>query len=183
MKKALALILSLCFLCPALASCTEGPFPPEKSPTETLGSALLGGDSTSFGKSLEELAAYDGYFEEALSELEILCEEGTKNAYRLEGNTLTFTALSEDSVYSVSGRLRGNLVIDVGEAHRLDLEFKNFSLVSPTQCPVVILSGDRVSLTAKKDTKNYIYDLRAAEEEGETLSGAVHSEVDLEICA
>ena len=49
--------------------------------------------------------------------------------------------------------------------------------------PILILSGEEVSVKAKKDTKNYIYDMRPAVDEGDetAYSGAIHSEVDLEI--
>ena len=44
-------------------------------------------------------------------------------------------------------------------------------------------SGDEVSIKAKKDTKNYIYDMRDRIDSASTTlySGAIHSEVDLEI--
>ncbi len=151
---------------------------------ETQGEAAdLGDDSKSFGSSLDELGAYDGYFEGESTDIVVTCISGTQGAYKLEGTTLTFTKISEDSVYSISGKLKGNIVVDIGEGHKLDLELHGLSLVCNTTNPITAISGDEVAIKAKKDTKNYIYDMRAAiDETDETLySGAIHSDVDLEI--
>ena len=94
---------------------------------ETQGDATdLGDDGQSFGASLDELGAYDGYFEGESTDITVTCVSGTQNAYKLEGTTLTFTALSEDSVYSISGKLRGNMIIDVGEGYNLTLKCRAF---------------------------------------------------------
>lgn len=144
----------------------------------------LGDDSKTFGDSLDDLKAYAGYFEEDSVDIVVECVSGTNGCYTLSGNTLTFTSISEDSVYSISGKLKGNIVIDVGDDYKFDLELQGLSLVSDTANPIMILSGDEVSITAKSKYENYIYDMRAAvDETDETVfSGAIHSTVDLEIC-
>ena len=53
-----------------------------------------------------------------------------------EGGTLTFTAVNEDSVYSVSGKLKGNIVIDIGDDYKFDIEASGLSLVSDTASPI-----------------------------------------------
>ncbi len=145
--------------------------------------ADLGDDNKTFGEDIEETGAYDGYFEGESTDIVVTCISGTQGAYKLEGTTLTFTTISEDSVYSISGNLKGNIVVDVGEGHKLDLELHGLSLVCNTTNPIAVISGDEVVIKAKKDTKNYIYDMRSAiDETDETLySGAIHSDVDLEI--
>ncbi|MBQ9121064.1 MAG: hypothetical protein IJY12_01720, partial [Clostridia bacterium] len=62
----------------------------------------LGDDNTSFGEALENTGMYDGYFESAESDLTVTWISGTTASYTLEGNTLTFTSIEEDTVYSVS---------------------------------------------------------------------------------
>ncbi len=145
--------------------------------------ADLGDNNTAFGESLEQLGAYQGYFEGVSTDFSVEWVSGTKNAWVLEGTTLTFTDINEETAYSLTGTFRGNIVIDVGDDYKFDLELKDFSLVSEEANPILIKSGEEVSVKAKKDTKNYIYDMRpAVEEEDETVySGAIHSEVDLEI--
>ena len=157
---------------------------PDSSETGTQGEvADLGDDNKTFGESLDDLGAYDGYFESASTDIEVKCISGTDKAYKLEGTTLTFTAIGEETVYSISGMFRGNIVIDVGDSYKFDLELHGLSLVCNSTNPIIIKSGDEVAIKAKKDTKNYIYDMRAAvDSTDETLySGVIHSDVDLEI--
>ena len=143
----------------------------------------IGNDNASFGDSLEDLGAFDGYFEEELNDVTVTWIAGTKGAYKMEGNTLTFTALTTNSIYAISGKLAGNIVIDVGEAYDLELELTGFSLVSDSASPITVKSGDKISIQAKRDTENFIYDIRPAvdEDDDTAYSGAIHSEVDLEI--
>ncbi len=111
-------------------------------------------------------------------------DSGTEGAYTFENNVLTFTAISEDTVYAISGEFDGNIVIDVGDDYKFELELRGFTLSSTSTNPIMILSGDEVSVAAKKNTVNYIYDKRAAiDQNDDTLySAAVYSFVDLELC-
>lgn len=181
MKKRLFTVLLLLSLVLVLFGCKGGATPPAGDgggdPTD------MGGDDTAFGEALESLGAYDGYFEEATDAVTVTCLSGTAGAYTLTDGVLTFTALAEDSVYAVSGQLAGNIVVDVGDTRKLDLELQGLSLVSKTQNPILVLSGDKISLTAKKDTRNYIYDEReAVAEDSEDKKAAVYAVTDLEIC-
>jgi len=154
-----------------------------QNPEEQGTTADLGDDNKSFGESLDDLGAYDGYFEGESNDIVVECVSGTDKAYKLEGTTLTFTTIGEETVYSISGMFRGNIVIDVGESYKFDLELHGLSLVCNSTNPITVISGDEVAIKAKKDTKNYIYDMRSAiDSTDETLySGAIHSDVDLEI--
>ena len=154
-----------------------------QNPEEQGTTADFGGDNKSFGESLDDLGAYGGYFEGESADIVVECVSGTNKAYKLEGTTLTFTAIGEKTVYSISGTFRGNIVIDVGDSYKFDLELCGLSLVCNSTNPITVISGDEVAIKAKKDTKNYIYDMRSAiDSTDETLySGAIHSDVDLEI--
>ena len=178
----IALLLCIILL---LAGCGNNKQAPQRSekPEKPGESTNLGDDNTSFGEDIKDSGAYDGYFEEESKDIVIECISGTKNAYKLEGTTLTFTAIAEESVYSISGTFRGNIVIDVGDSYKFDLELHGFSLVCDSTNPIMVKSGDEVTIKAKKDTQNYIYDKREAiDSTDETLnSGAIHSDVDLEI--
>ena len=145
--------------------------------------ADLGDDNKSFGEKIENTDAYDGYFEGESTDFTLMCLSGTADAYTLEGTTLTFSAITEDSVYSIAGTFHGNIIIDVGDNHKLDLEMHGFSLVCSTTNPITVLSGDEVAIKASKNTENYIYDMRAAIDKADEAiySGSIHSEVDLEI--
>ena len=127
-------------------------------------------------------AGNEGRFEGDVCDIKVEYISGTKSAFVLEGHTLKFTEIKEDSVYAVSGKLNGNIVIDVVNDYKLDIELTGLSLISNSANPIVILSGDEVSLTAKKDTSNYVYDDRAAVEGDDAKKAAIYSDVDLEIC-
>lgn len=157
---------------------------PNKTEVETPGSvADLGDENKAFGEALENLGLYEGFFENESDKIEIQCVSGTDHAYKLDGSTLTFTAIEEQTVYAVSGTFKGNIVVDVGDDHKFDLELHGLSLVCDTTNPITVKSGDEVAIKAKKDTQNYIYDMRAAvDESDETIDpGAIYAEVDLEM--
>ena len=140
------------------------------------------------GEDLNNTGINNGKFEGDTTNSDFSVEfiSGTQGAYKYDDSakTLTFTTLSEDSVYAISGKLNGNIVIDVGENYKLDLELTNFSLRSSKANPIFANSGNEIKITAKKDTKNYIYDERTTvdtTQEG-VYGGSIHAIVDLEIC-
>jgi len=143
--------------------------------------AQLEADEKSFGEDFEALGVYEGYFEADSKDITVTTEEGTRDPYTLSGTTLTFTAIDQDTVCSISGTFRGNIVIDVGDDYKFDLELKGFSLVCDSINPITVNSGSEISLTAKKDTQNYIYDMRKTVTDEALYSAAVYSLVDLEI--
>ena len=152
--------------------------------TDTRGEmADLGDDDMTFGEDIRDTGAYDGYFEGASTDIRIECISGTENAYKLDGTTLTFTTVTTETVYAISGTFSGNIVIDAGDDHKFDLELHGLSLTCATTNPITVVSGDEVGIKAKKDTQNYIYDTRATiDPADESLyAGAIHSAVDLEI--
>ncbi len=131
----------------------------------------------------EENQPEDGAGADLDTDDRIVWVSGTKNCYTFENNVLTFTNITEDTEYSLSGELDGNIVIDVGVDYKFDLTLNGFSLKSSSTNPIMVLSGSEVGVKAKKDTVNYIYDKREAIDETDTTlySGAIHSLVDLEI--
>ena len=187
MKRLLSAFLILAMTLAVLSGCgneNKGTINNDNGSTVNGSAADLGDDGASFGESLDDLKAYAGFFEEDTVDVTVNCVSGTDGCYTLDGNVLTFTSVGENSVYSVSGKLKGNIVIDVGDDYKFDLELQGFSLVSDTTNPILVLSGNEVSITAKSEYENYIYDTREAiDDTDETLySGAIHSIVDLEIC-
>lgn len=122
-------------------------------------------------------------FPELENDVTITCQEGTAGCYSIDGDTIRFSGIEADSLYTISGEWTGNIVIDVGEDYKFELEMQGFSLAGVTVNPITVLSGDKVTLTAKKEYENFIYDTRAAvdsEEEG-VYAGAIHAECDLTI--
>ena len=148
------------------------------------GGGEAGGNQESQGGASANVSTEGTSAEVGACNVNIECISGTPNAYTIENNVVTFGALSEDSVYKISGELDGAIVIDIGEGYKLDLELTSFKISSSTKNPITVLSGDKISLTAKKDTENTVFDNREAiDETNEALySGAIHSLCDLEIC-
>ncbi len=189
MKKALTVLLILTMLLCLLTGCgilndpngNKGNYAGGNERPNT--NTDLGDDDDTFGDALDETGVYDGYFEEESTDLNVECVSGTSNAYSISGTTLTFTGVSDDTVYSISGKLKGNIVIDISEDCKLELELTGFSLVSTEVNPIQVKNGKKVTITAKKDTENYIYDMRAAVDESDSTvtKGAIHSDVDLQI--
>lgn len=167
----------------------------ENRDKETPGAATDGNPSDNRNASggAEEVLAgdiqdklYAGYSENVptnLSDVVITCLSGSSGCYIMEGTTVTFTGISEDSVYAISGNFKGNIVIDVSDDYKFDLEMHGLSISNDATNPITVLSGDKVTLTAKKDYQNYIYDMRPVVDENDSTAkaGAIYSEVDLRI--
>lgn len=119
-------------------------------------------------------------FREAEYSVDITCAEGDPDGYIIQGNTIRFYGITQDSIYQISGQFAGNIIIDVGANYRLELELRDFSLTSDSECPIVILSGDKVTITAKKGYHNAIHDRREAVEEAD-YAAAIYSQCDLVI--
>ena len=114
--------------------------------------------------------------------LQVICTEGTPNAYTLENGILSFSGLTADSIYTIKGDLGGHIVIDAGE-YKFELVLEGALIQSNTESPIVVNGGDKFTLTAKKDTANFIYDMREAVDssvEG-VHSGALHVECDMQV--
>lgn len=170
MKKILSFILIFVLSFTMLASCganesnsagnpTGGPTnnppsPPEQSQTTEDESAAesIDNEKTDIPSDLPENA----------DTLAVSYVSGTDNCWTLSGKTLTFSGLTENTVCSVTGEFDGQIIIDAGDGYKFELELCGVTLYSGEQNPVSILSGDKVTLTAKKGSKNYVYDTRDA---------------------
>ena len=111
---------------------------------------------------------------------------GTPNTWSTKTSgdetTLTFSGLTADSVYKISGELKGNIVFNVNESYKIELELSGFTVSSAQSCPITALAGDEATITAKKGTVNYVFDTRDDVSLDETqYAYAIHSEIDLTI--
>lgn len=113
----------------------------------------------------------------------IKCVSGSEKAYSVEKSTLTFSNIAENSVYDISGSFHGNIIIDVTDNYKFELQMSGFELYSHKVCPVIIKSGDKVTLSAKKSTENYIYDIRETVDDSDknSISASVYALCDLNI--
>ena len=108
---------------------------------------------------------------------------GTDNAYKVTSSsgqhTITISGLTEDSEYSIAGILDGNIVIEAGD-YDFELVLNGVTITSSSAVPIYISSGEDVSITAKKNTTNYIYDKRATVSDTD-VSACIYSLCDLKI--
>lgn len=194
MKKLLSLLLVLCFLAVGvLTSCgsvqdgttggttgTDGT--QQTNSTNPTNPSQSGESQTATTVDTEKTDIPSNLPDEA-NTLKISCSEGTNNCWSIDGQTLTFSGLTADTVCSISGSFNGQIVIDGGDDYKFELEMCGLTLYSGEQNPITILSGDKVTLSAKKETKNYIYDTReAVSDDDETAySAAVYAKCDLEL--
>lgn len=169
MKRRLVILLLLC-LALLFASCSDD--------TDQQSSSEQGeSQSETTNELYKELGAYDGYFEGESADFTIECISGAENAHTYQNGVITFGNACAGGVYSIKGKLKGSIVIDVGDSGKLELEMHGFSLISDTGCPVKVVSADKFSLCAKNEYSSYIYDKTAID----GAEGAIYSQADLEI--
>ena len=115
----------------------------------------------------------------------ITLDSGTDNRYTIAKNgdeyAVTFTGMKDENgtAYIISGTLPGNIVIDAGD-YDFELILNGVTISSSLSVPIMITSGGDVTITAKKNTTNYIYDNRAAVSDDD-ISACVYSKCDLKI--
>ncbi len=187
MKKAISFFLLASLLAGLMTGCAQKPdaTDPTAAPApDSTGPTVSEEPLQSVSDRLDELKAYAGFFETEETDISVQCVSGTDSCWTLDGGILTFSALQEDSVYVVSGKLRGSIVIDVGEDYNLELELHGLSIVSDSVSPVEVISADKVSLCAKSGFENYIYDIRPTVDDTDDAahSGAIYAKADLELC-
>lgn len=182
MKKILTLILIAVLSLSIFSACgtSSGNLPgnptsPDQSQTGTT-------EGTTADKTDSEKTDIPDDLPENANTLTITCSEGTDNCWTTENQTLTFSGITADTVCSVSGEFNGQIVIDSGDDYKFELELCGITLYSEEQNPITVLSGDKVTLTAKKGSVNYIYDKRDSVAEDETAySSAIYATCDLSL--
>ena len=147
--------------------------PSDSTPSKTSDTTIDTGEETSSSSISAE------------SDFVITFESGSDNCYTVTESsgltTITFSGMTDSngSVYSISGTLIGNIVIDAGD-YDFELVLNGLTLSSTQEVPICIISGEDVTISAKKGTTNTIYDQRDAVAE-EDISASIYSKCDLKI--
>ena len=96
----------------------------------------------------------------------------------IDGNLITITLAGE---YDLFGTLsEGNIKVSLDDSSKAVLNLRGINITSSSIDPIYIESGDKVEISAKSNTKNYIFDKRKADLEDVT-GACIYSKVDLEI--
>lgn len=103
---------------------------------------------------------------------------GTNDAYSYDEKILTFAALTADTVYSLTGEFNGSVVIDAQD-YKFELELAGVTIYSSATNPITILSGDKVTISSKKNTVNHLYDLREEVTDSTAYKAAIYAKADL----
>ncbi len=184
MKKIFVLILVLITSLSVFASCNETPDKPDNTPAppEQTQPSQGATDGETGEKADSEKTDIPDDLPDNVNTLAVSFTEGTDNCWAFDGQTLTFSGLSADTVCSVSGEFNGAIVIDAGDDYKFELELCGAKIYSGEQNPLTVLSGDKVTVTAKKGSKNYIYDTREAisSDDETSYSSAIYSKTDLD---
>jgi len=191
MKKLISVLLLLSLLAACFTGCDfgigTGTVAQESgtgngTPADSATQPAAADDSTAAPVETEKTEIPENLTEN-VNTLSISCSEGTANCWKLEGKTLTFSGLDANTVVSVSGEFDGRIVIDAGDSYKFEIELCGVTLFCTTAEPIEIKSGDTITITAKKDSKNYIYDLRnAVDSSDDTVhSSAIYATCDLNL--
>lgn len=192
MKKILSVLLIFVMCLGIFTACDStnsgSGFQPPEPPDQSQNGGGNGGSGEIDGGSTGEKADSDKTdipddLPDLADTLTVTLSEGTSDCWTIDGDTLTFSGLDADTVCSVTGEFNGQIVIDAGDDYKFELELNGVKLYSGEHNPITVLSGDKVILTAKKGTQNYIYDTRAAisDDDETSYSAAIYSTCDLDL--
>ena len=145
-------------------------------------------DDPSSGGQSDDTGTDDTGTSETVTEypFTVTCESGTADAFTVTLDsstseyTLTFTTVTEDTEYSVSGTLNGNIVIDAGDSYEFKLTLNGCTITSSYNAPIVAISADELTITAKKGTTNTVTDNRSAADDDD-YGSAIYCTMDLDI--
>ena len=131
-KRIIALFVLLVLTLSACTPSTPGPGEdPGKNPGGKNPGGNIGSDDTSYGEDLGDLGAWDGLFDGTANNVEIKCISGTPGCYKVEGNTIVFTPVSAESVYSISGYTRNKTPSKPPKNMRVCLKTPNQARTKP----------------------------------------------------
>lgn len=103
-------------------------------------------------------------------------------ATAVDGETvITFSDATSDIEVSLSGTLEGSIVIDIDESYELKLVLNGVVITSYDNAPIDAESADKVTISAKSGTENYIYDYRDEVTDEDAISSAVYATMDLDV--
>ena len=87
----------------------------------------------------------------------------------VEDNVYTITTAG---TYSLKGKLtNGQIVVDAEDAE-VELSLEGVSISNSNDSPIYIKTADSIDISAKRNTKNYVYDNRSTPSSNEDVKGA-----------
>ena len=188
-KKNLVFILSLFFL----ASCSSGGSITKPSVSNnstnnspsTSNSTSISKPSTSVSISSPTTNPDEGYDETKSTEIVL----SDNNSVVTNNNGFVVISSNEiyitgGSTYSISGTLsNGKIIVNPSDENAvIELELTGVNISCNYGAPIGIFNGDQVDISAKKGSKNYLFDLRTSNDD--TLDGSnacLYSAIDMDL--
>lgn len=107
----------------------------------------------------------------------LVTEDG---AFTVDNSIYTITAAG---TYVASGKLNGQILINAGEEDQVVLELSGAEITYDLNSPIFCLSADKLEISAKKNTTNFVKDNRStktidSDDQGE---GAISAKCDLKL--
>ncbi len=142
-----------------------------------------GSDSGSGSKDSSDSTDYEDY-DEVTTEYTITYDVGTEchTVTVVDGETIiTFSGATEDIECTITGELKGSIVVDIGDSYDFKLTLAGVTIASSNNAPISIISADNATIAAKNGTENSVYDYRAEVTDDSAISSAIYSTTDLDI--
>lgn len=137
-----------------------------------------GGEVSSSESSSEQVSSSESSSSsEEESDFELVTTDGT---FTKEGNIYTITAAG---TYAATGTLNGQILVNAGDDDQVVLELSGASITYDQNSPIFCLNADKLEISAKKNTVNYVTDNREtktvdSDDQGE---GAISAKCDLKL--
>ena len=142
-----------------------------------------GSDSGSGSKDGSDSTDYEDY-DEVTTEYTITYEVGSEchTVAVVDGETvITFSGATEDIECTITGELKGSIVVDIGDSYDFKLTLAGVTIASSNNAPISIVSADNATIAAKNGTENSVCDYRAEVTDDSAISSAIYSTTDLDI--
>ena len=124
---------------------------------------------------------------DTVSGLTITYVSGTKDCYTITQSTstgeytVTFSGVTEDTEYKISGTLSGCIVIDAGDDYDFKLSLSGVSITSSHSAPIVCTSANNLTISAAKDTVNTVTDNRVEQTTSDAINSCIYCTCDLKV--
>lgn len=112
---------------------------------------------------------------------------GTEDCYAITQNittkeyTVTFSGMTEDTVFMISGTLNGCVIVDADDGIDFKLGLNGVIIVSSYSVPISCSSGNNLVISAIAGTSNTVTDNRSEQTASGAISSCIYSVCNLKI--
>ena len=85
--------------------------------------------------------------------------------------------------YAASGKLEGQILVDAGDDDEVVIELSNATIIYDKDSPIKAINGDKLEISAKKETGNVVIDNRSVKtvDDNSMGEGAINAKMDLKL--